>query len=193
MKRFSEQNFYELLEVSYNATWGEIKKAYHLARQTYSQDSIASYSLFDANDRELILKRIEEAYETLIDGEKRHQYNQDILKGSSDLDDQVFKDTQEAALDQTDDDVLLSGPITGKALKRAREKRGVSLEEIADLTKISLAYLQFLEQDHYKRLPVEVYLQSYLHQYAMILKLDSSLVVDGYLENYRKWVLENEL
>ncbi|HIE65191.1 MAG: helix-turn-helix domain-containing protein [Nitrospira sp.] len=192
MKRFSEQNYYELLELSYKATWGEINKAYRLAKQIYGQDSIASYSLFDANDRELILNRIEEAYETLIDGEKRQQYNEDIIKGSSELDDQTFKDAQESTSGQTDDDFILSGSITGEALKRAREKRGVSLEEIADLTKISLAYLQFLELDHYKKLPVEVYLQSYLHQYAAILKLDSSLVVDGYLENYRQWVSENE-
>lgn len=193
MKRFSDQNHYELLEVSYNATWGEIKKAYRLAKKTYSQDSIALYSLFDANDRELILDRIEEAYKTLIDGEKRKQYNQDILKGSPELDDQTFKDAYESTTGETDDDILLSGRVTGEALKRVREKRGVSLEEIADFTKISLAYLQFLEQDDYKKLPVEVYLQSYLHQYAAILKLDSSLVVDGYLENYRQWGKENEL
>ncbi|MFQ5580169.1 MAG: helix-turn-helix domain-containing protein [Nitrospiria bacterium] len=192
MKRFSEQNYYELLEVSYNATWGEIKKAYRLAKQTYSQDSIAPYSLFDANEREMILNRIEEAYETLIDGEKRKQYNLDILKGSPELDDQTFNDTGGLTSDQTDEEVLLSGPISGEALKRVREKRGVSLEEIADLTKISLAYLQFLEMDHYKRLPVEVYLQSYLNQYAAILKLDSARVVEGYLENYRKWSDENE-
>jgi DnaJ-class molecular chaperone len=191
MKRFSEQNYYEILEVSYNATWEEIKKAYRLAKKTYSQDSIASYSLFDANDREMILNRVEEAYETLIDGEKRQRYNQAILEGSSELDDQTFKDTPESA-GHSEDSVLPSGQITGEILKRAREKRGVSLEEIADLTKISLAYLQFLEQDHYRNLPVEVYLQSYLHQYATILKLDSSQVVDGYLENYRKWAEEKE-
>ncbi len=193
MKRFSDQNHYELLELSYNATWGEIKKAYQLAKRTYSQDSIAPYSLFDANDREMILDRIEEAYKTLIDGKKRKRYNQDILKGSPELDDRTFKDTDESTTGETDDVILLPGQITGEALKQAREKRGVSLEEIADLTKINLAYLQFLEQDHYKNLPVRVYLQSYLQQYAAILKLDSTLVVDGYLESYQQWVEKNEL
>ncbi|MDC4226760.1 MAG: DnaJ domain-containing protein [Candidatus Manganitrophus sp.] len=71
MKRFSDQNYYEILEIPYRATWGEIQKAYELAKKTYGNDSIASYSLFDQDDRALIFKKIEEAYQTLINQEKK--------------------------------------------------------------------------------------------------------------------------
>src|SRR5581483_6450701 len=89
MKRLSDQNYYEILEISYRATWGEIQKAYELARKTYGPDSIASYSLFDADDREVIFKKIEEAYQTLIDQEKRRRYDEDLAKIVQELAGQV--------------------------------------------------------------------------------------------------------
>jgi len=41
-------------------------------------------------------------------------------------------------------------PSFGQDLKREREARGISLQEIAETTKISLRYLQALEEDQFE-------------------------------------------
>jgi cytoskeleton protein RodZ len=60
----------------------------------------------------------------------------------------------------------------GETLRRERELRGVSLREIADATKISMRFLQALEQDRLDVLPGGVFQRSFVRQYARFLGLD---------------------
>jgi curved DNA-binding protein CbpA len=190
MKRLSEQNYYEILEVSYRATWGEIQKAYELARKTYGPDSIASYSLFALEDREGIFKRVEEAYQTLSDQEKRRRYDEGLAKVVQELAGQVpvaSVESPQSPESPATEDPLTSGEVTGKVLKQIREKRGISIQEIADRTRINITYLYFLEEDNFRSLPAEVYLRSYLAQYARILHLDAKTLVEGYMKIFLNW------
>ena len=189
MKRFSDQNYYEILEVPYRATWGEIQKAYELAKKTYGSDSIASYSLFDQGDRELIFKRIEEAYQTLIDQGKKRKYDEDLAKVVGEVAQQVAASAQDAPAASLPEEAL-SGEITGKMLKGMRERQGVSLQEIADRTRINLTYLLSIEEDNFRTLPAEVYLRSYIHQYAKMLQWDTKKILEGYLKTYQRWQKE---
>ena len=61
MKKFDELNYYELLEIPSDASLLEIKRAYKNALETYSEDSLTTYSLFANNEREKILKKIKNA------------------------------------------------------------------------------------------------------------------------------------
>ena len=192
MKRLSDQNYYEILEVSYRATWGEIQKAYELARKTYGPDSIASYSLFGSEDREGIFKKILEAYQTLSDQEKRRRYDEELAKVVQELAWQVPIASAEPSDVSPIEDALTSAEVTGKVLKQIREKRGISLQEIADRTRINITYLYFLEEDNFKSLPAEVYLRSYLAQYARILHLDAKTLVEGYMKVFLNWEKEKE-
>ncbi len=189
MKRFSDQNYYEILEVPYGATWGEIQKAYELAKKTYGKDSIASYSLFDQEDRALISKKIEEAYQTLINQEKRKQYDQGLANVVEEVAQRIAASAQEAPAVSPPEESL-SGEITGKTLKGMREKQGVSLQEIADRTRINITYLLSIEEDNFRTLPAEVYLRSYIHQYAKTLQWDSKKILEGYLKTYQRWQKE---
>lgn len=189
MKRFSDQNYYEILEVPYRATWGEIQKAYELAKKTYGTDSIASYSLFDQDDREIIFKKIEQAYQTLIDQEKRRKYDEDLAKTVDEVAQQIAA-AQESPAAPLPDEATLSGEITGKTLKGMRERQGISLQEIADRTRINITYLFSIEDDNFKALPAEVYLRSYIHQYAQMLHWDSKKVLEGYFKVYQRWQKE---
>jgi hypothetical protein len=47
-----------------------------------------------------------------------------------------------------------------------RRSRGVTLEQIADSTKISMRYLRAIEDGNLGKLPGGVYTSSYLRQYA---------------------------
>ncbi len=69
----------------------------------------------------------------------------------------------------------------GGWLRRQREMREVGLREIADATKISLRYLEALEQDEFDVLPAPVFAKGFLREYARYVGLDPDEVVNSYL------------
>lgn len=68
-------------------------------------------------------------------------------------------------------------PSFGETLRRERELRSVSLREIADATKISVRFLQALEQDRLDVLPGGVFRRAFVKQYAKHLGLDAERLV----------------
>jgi hypothetical protein len=81
------------------------------------------------------------------------------------------------------DDGLLpaEGEIDGTVLKRLREKRGISLEALAEATKIRKPYLMAIEEQDLENLPARVYLRGFLTQVARVLKVDRARLAEGYL------------
>ena len=69
----------------------------------------------------------------------------------------------------------------GSWLRRQRELRQVSLREIADTTKISIRYLEALEEDRFDVLPAPVFAKGFLREYARYVGLDPDEVVNTYL------------
>lgn len=69
----------------------------------------------------------------------------------------------------------------GGWLRRQRELRQVSLREIADTTKISIRYLEALEEDRFDVLPAPVFAKGFLREYARYVGLDPDEVVNTYL------------
>ncbi len=65
----------------------------------------------------------------------------------------------------------------GEILKKAREEKGVKLEDVAEETKVQAKYLEFLEQDNYDKLPATVYSKGFLRQYGNYLGLDVEKLV----------------
>lgn len=76
MDEMNQKNYYEILEVPTNASPDEIKQGYNRAKNAYSQDSLALYSLMSAEECQNILEMIDEAYSIISDPEKRKQYDQ---------------------------------------------------------------------------------------------------------------------
>ena len=70
------KNYYEILEISSEASHDEINREYTRAKNAYSGDSLALYSLMTKEECEEILNLIEEAYTVLSDPHKRRLYNQ---------------------------------------------------------------------------------------------------------------------
>ncbi len=83
MKSISEQDHYEILEVSPDAPREEIERAYRLARATYDDDSLAGYSVFGEGDAQALLQRIEVAYQVLSNEESRRAYSESLHGGGS--------------------------------------------------------------------------------------------------------------
>jgi cytoskeleton protein RodZ len=68
----------------------------------------------------------------------------------------------------------------GDHLKREREMRGVSLEEISAATRISTRFLEALESDQWDQLPGGVFNRGFIRSIARFLGLDEDTLVAEY-------------
>ncbi len=75
MKSLKSQNYYEILSVSRSASPEDIRKSYEISRQTFQDNSLATYSLFTDDENQEILALISRAYETLFNPELRREYD----------------------------------------------------------------------------------------------------------------------
>ncbi len=69
----------------------------------------------------------------------------------------------------------------GENLRRERELRGVSLREIAEATKISVRFLEALEQDRPGVLPGGIFRRAFVREYARHLGLDAERLVADFV------------
>lgn len=75
-QNYSAHNYYEVLEVSALAPQHEVHRAYLRAKETYSPDSPALYTMFTKEEANELLKLIEEAFVILSDPLKRQKYDE---------------------------------------------------------------------------------------------------------------------
>ncbi len=68
----------------------------------------------------------------------------------------------------------------GDNLRQERESRGVSLDDIAASTKISVRLLQAIENEDFERLPGGIFNVNFVRQYARQLGLDEEKIVAEY-------------
>ncbi len=69
----------------------------------------------------------------------------------------------------------------GDKLKRERELRGVTLDEIAEATKIGTRSLKALEDEHFDQLPGGIFNKGFVRAYAKFLGLDEEQMVSDFL------------
>jgi len=65
-------------------------------------------------------------------------------------------------------------------LASLRARRGLTLLDIAEATKISVAYLRAIEEGRFDRLPGGIYDISYLRQYARAIGFDEEELIQHY-------------
>ena len=73
---------------------------------------------------------------------------------------------------QTEESVL--------GLPTIRRNRGITLEQIAASTKISIRSLEAIERGNFDKLPGGIYDKSYIRQYARAIDYDESQILDVY-------------
>jgi len=69
----------------------------------------------------------------------------------------------------------------GRKMREARERRGVSLRQIAATTKISIAALEALERNDPSRLPGGIFTRAIVRSYASEVGLDPNTTVREFL------------
>ncbi|MFW6147150.1 MAG: helix-turn-helix domain-containing protein [Thermodesulfobacteriota bacterium] len=212
MKRIIDQNYYELLEISPQASAQEVQYAYDQAMSIFSADSIAIYSLLSEADRELILARIMEAYKTLTNGNLREEYNQALLERGEILpEDLGHRSSQEffgnAPLKEVEFGSLINNGkkesispaeetftlfnidsmVTGTDIQDLRITQDISLDDVHAKTNIPKKTLQDIEEDRFEGLPELVYLKGFLKAYAKVLNVDEGKMTEGYLQRFLEW------
>jgi cytoskeletal protein RodZ len=75
---------------------------------------------------------------------------------------------------------LVERVLFGTRLRGARERRRLSLEHIADATKLSASIVAALEDGSCARWPIGVYSRSYVRSYAELVGLDPAETVDEF-------------
>ena len=210
MKTFKELNYYKMLEVPVNASDFEIRQAYKDTLSIYSEDSSVTYSLFSEEEREQILESIESAFTTLIDRNARVEYDRMLIKsGQIDESDLLLSDSQKLVpifggrgstgsgiyrrkieektgskeIQAIAEEILLKESINGNDLRTLRKAMGIELQDVYEVTRISVTVLQAMEDNDQEKLPSGSYLKNFLKTYADFLRIDPAKIVEGYLKN----------
>jgi len=208
-----KKNYYEVLEISTSSTPQQIENAYIRARNAYSSDSVALYSLMTKDECNAILGQIEEAYSVLGFPEKRREYDRvrgfnvqttgtttaqgEELQyenfGSIAMESKVSKITAQKKFgleftENTDMErrILECVEFTGPFLKEIREYKNVSVERMADMTRISKSQINSIESEIMDKLPADVYIRGYVYQMAKVLKLNPDQVANSYMFRFKK-------
>lgn len=80
LKKIEDWNYYELLSVERTASPDEVWEGYQAALTTYQAGSPALYGLVSEAEREQVLARVQEAFQTLRDPDRRREYDLALLR-----------------------------------------------------------------------------------------------------------------
>jgi hypothetical protein len=205
MRPLAELNHYELLDLSFGVTSFDIRQAYKAALELYSEDSMLTHSLFSAEERKEILAGLDEAFATLINDETRQTYDEMLVqkgvlkRGGSDKDpgkslsaERSDRSTEPTPQENGGKPPAMDNPVvieilsrevlTGKDLERLRMELGVSVDLIAEGTKIRPGMLRCIEEDRFSEFPSRFHLKSFLKAYAKYMHLNPESVVERYMK-----------
>ncbi|MDH4258416.1 MAG: helix-turn-helix domain-containing protein [Candidatus Aminicenantes bacterium] len=177
------KKYFDILEISPEATLMEIRSAYSRLKKLYSTDSVVISPIedeFSIEERQKILEQIEDAYTKLMEQVKE---SQDRL---------VHHERPFAAGHNTMEGEEASISYSGQVLRQIREKMGIELFEVSLDTKIRVELLENIEQERFDDLPPEVYLKGHIINYANYLLLDSQKAAADYIARYRAWEKANK-
>jgi flagellar biosynthesis protein FlhG len=198
MKPFWDLDHYGVLETSRCASVSELERAYRLALLTYSDDSLAGYSLFGEGDAAALRDRIETAYRVLCNLDGRRLYDASLAAGepepaelepalrnqappARELSAPRVRSSIPAPVFEEEDE---RGDYNGALLRRARLRRGLEIQKIAELTKVSPHNLQLIEEERYDALPAAVYVRGFVQAYADCLGLEGRAVARSYMQGF---------
>src|ERR671936_912762 len=72
----------------------------------------------------------------------------------------------------------------GRKLREARERRGISLRQIAAATKISMSVLEALERNDISRLPGGIFSRAFVRSYAIEVGLDPEATIQEFIAQF---------
>ena len=101
---------------------------------------------------------------------------------------------------EVEDELSAPGPLTdadlramaahlghdGRYVAAVRKHRGMELDELSRITRISARYLQAIEDNAFDKLPAAVFVRGYLKEIAMTLEIDEVELIRSYMALYSR-------
>jgi DnaJ-class molecular chaperone len=199
-KDFDQLNYYEMLDIKPDAVPYEIRHAYNAALQLYQPGSLVSYSFFSDGERRAILSLVEKAYQTLINDQSRKDYDDELIR-SGELEAReesapdvkkpvsvfnishgpavrtvfISSDALKNKISQSQiiTDILARSELSGEDLKQIRIELGLTIEQIAEETKIRVNNIHSIEEGQAEQMPPAVFLKGFVKSYLKCLGLES--------------------
>ncbi|HWQ08499.1 MAG TPA: helix-turn-helix transcriptional regulator [Holophaga sp.] len=164
-----ERTCLRILELPDGASMAEITQAYELMRRIYGREQAVftapSMDEFAPEAREEVLASVEAAF---LELSRLHAQPQP----------QVRQAPQAEG----------GQPLDGPALRRVRERAGVSLDYVTSQVHIRPEYLRALEEERFADLPpAAVNVRGFLTAYAAELGLRVEDVVPDYMARFQQW------
>lgn len=200
------KNYYEILGVAPHVGSGQIQAAYRFARGLYSGEAMPTYGLLSGEERAQMLDLVEDAYAALSNPNVRRDYDAQLqAEGPPSI---ARRETPEAApaRDGSSGRSPASAPpaappppgegghaasmrvpevVNGSVLKKLREGRRLTVDQIAGLSKVGSRFLRALEEDRHDVLPGRVFARGFLIEYARALRVSETELVDRYLLHWK--------
>ena len=210
VRALADLTHYEILEVEPTSIDEEIRRANRRVREVYGPDSMVVSGLYSKERLAGLHSRIDDAYETLIDEERRRIYDIQIFPDGQvprrrsvttpgpvnvERTGPVMSVAAALLVEEPASESPLPpkqplppepeiGPATeyrGALLRQIREARGIDLHAISQRTKITVSHLRAIEEESIKAMPAQVYVRGFLVEYARFLRLDVTRVLETYL------------
>jgi flagellar biosynthesis protein FlhG len=186
-----DPTLYAVLGVTRSASDEEIRRAYKHQREIYATGGLATVSLLDGAQLTAAQRKLDEAYDTLLEAVRRRAYDLSTFPETEPL--ALSARTTRPAL--AAEQLMLQselqreiGPdteFTGALLRKVRESQGLELADVCARTKIGRAHLQAIEDERFDELPALVYTRGFLVEFAKHLSLDPTQVHKTYLRRLR--------
>lgn len=194
-----EPTLYDVLLTHRGASDEELRRAYKRLRDIYAEGSLPLTSLLSVKQLPKAQALIDEAHDTLLDPLRRRAYDISTFPEQS-HEPEPKSAERDAALEaerallreELAQELSAETVFTGALLRKVRESQGIELRDISSRTKISVSYLQAIEDEQFGQLPAFVYLRGFVTELAKSLKLDVTQVTRTYLRRYRDWKHQQE-
>lgn len=205
------KNLYLVLDLTQHCSQNDILHAYNRSKSTYSRDSLASYSIYDDNAKEGILKEIEDAYFVLGDARKRQAYDisMGFVEGSAEqstqtvsFENQSFTKPEpkeykkkieilpQIKVDKNpafEEEIQNATILTGSFIRAIRIYRGYSEEQLAGLCQLKADHIISIEEERPLNLHHPVYLRGHLILICEALNIPRSAeLAKGYIQKLQQ-------
>ena len=173
------KKLYDVLELPPNAPLRDVHNSFLRLKKLYSGESIVLEPLgeeFSEKKKKKVLEQIEEAYAKILTARNSEATKAEPLFTEGPPGEKIPEEVDPAS-------VVYSGP----RLKKARDAKNISLNEVSKELKLRLELLNNIEAERFETLPEAIYLKSQLRMYAAFLGLPPAKVADDYLARHRAW------
>ena len=189
-------NHYQVLGLAPGVSPTEIRRAYRRRRRLCDDPQPALAHLLPEDGRRRLAAQIDDAYETLVDSDKRRDYDGRLAPAGTPrtraASSRRVQRTEQPAGVAAKEAVVAPQPseqpleFSGEVLREIRRNRGVQLEDLADRTKITVTYLRAIEEENFRCTPAPVYLRGFVKSIARCLQLDPDKAARDYMLRFER-------